>query len=788
MEEGFARSPAVEGYQVGAVLGRGGFSTVYRAVQMSVGRPVALKVLEAWDLDPELERRFRAECQAVGALSWHPNIVAIHDAGTAVDGRPFMSMELFEQGSLADRIKANGPMDPFEVRRVGVDVAEALVAAQQAGIVHRDIKPANILVGRRGAYALGDFGIAAFSDSTKSATGNFSGTLAFTAPEVLMGSRADARSDVFSLGVTLHTLLSGVSSFAADTSAPGAVIHRVINEPLPPLAPHVPLSLVTVIDRAASKDPARRYVTAEAMLQALQGDETVISGTMAASREDGAAGSTAAAEADEATMLRSTPPTSDATVIRPTPQPPNTPFGTVPPDKSSSDEQPVNRPTDAPAGTTRKWRVAALVLLAIAAALVVLSLPTGLRALTILGVMVAWSASMIFIVDRVFALPSARDGQTPRPGTARRWTKPLSIGATIVGALVIGGLVWRLSGGSDAPSIPLSDDQLVRQLVADDGTLWAIAGGQGSDDEQKILRIDPSTGEVDELRALNGQEDSTYEIATHDGVLWLRQGSFESDTPGRLTKLDSETGQELAGTELPGFASLIAAGADGVWTVTTDPDSFETQIVRIDPVELSVTDSLSIGLSFAQSLAVTATAVWVLTDPAIDSESDSDWSNAQLVRIDPATFEVIATIELSGAAASSMALDTYGESVWVSVERGGPFDELEGSRLLRVDAATNEVVVDSELPDYVNDLFIDGGSLVTQLLLRTDDKPSGSSVQRRDPFTGEVIETLEFSNGDIAGALAADTGIEFWAQIFRFEAEVAVDPRIELLEWTDLPG
>lgn len=263
--------PAVDGYVLHSLIGRGGFASVYRATQLSLGRTVALKVLDDWNSDPDAEKRFNNECRSVSSLSWHPHIVAVFDAGLSRAGRPFMSMELFDRGALSERIRSKGPMPAEEVCRVGLEVADALAAAHEAGVVHRDIKPANVLIGRRDEYVLGDFGIAALHDATRSATGNFIGTMAFTAPEVLLGERATPAADIFSLGVTLHSLLLGSNTFASGgNSWPGAVVQRVLNEAPAPLPAGVPEWLTAVIEQAIAKNPTDRFSSAQQLYRVLQ--------------------------------------------------------------------------------------------------------------------------------------------------------------------------------------------------------------------------------------------------------------------------------------------------------------------------------------------------------------------------------------------------------------------------------------------------------------------------------------------------------------------------------------
>ena len=128
-------------------IGRGGFAIVYRARQVAFSRTVAVKLLARPDLDQQMLRRFQLECEAMGQLSWHPNIVVVHDTGATSAGLPYLIMEFLQHGSLGDRLKRQGPSPWEEVAQVGVQVAGALHAAHQAGLIHRDIKPDNILIG-----------------------------------------------------------------------------------------------------------------------------------------------------------------------------------------------------------------------------------------------------------------------------------------------------------------------------------------------------------------------------------------------------------------------------------------------------------------------------------------------------------------------------------------------------------------------------------------------------------------------------------------------------------------
>ncbi len=160
---------SVSGYRNLARIGHGGFSVVYRAVQESFERDVALKVLTV-GTDEDSQRRFMREVRLASKLSGHPHVVTVLDTGTTAAGRPYLAMDLYDGGSMKDRLKRTGPLDATEVAMVGAKIAEALAAAHTLGVLHRDVKPNNILVSRFGEPALADFGVSCLLDSNTSAS------------------------------------------------------------------------------------------------------------------------------------------------------------------------------------------------------------------------------------------------------------------------------------------------------------------------------------------------------------------------------------------------------------------------------------------------------------------------------------------------------------------------------------------------------------------------------------------------------------------------------------------
>jgi len=251
----------VAGYEIIRELGRGGFAVVYLAKQPVLNRTVALKVLTHIDPnDADALHRFEAECQAIGSLSWHPHVVTVYDVGRTADGRPFMAMENLPSGSLQTKLHEHGSAPWTEAVRAGIQIADALAAAHDEGILHRDVKPANVLTDRLGEYRLADFGIARFGEVSRTATGVITGTIAYTAPDVLAGARHSVQADLYSLGAMLHCLVTGKTPFVGDNDESlVTIMFRATTEPAPSLLSEgVPPLFAALVDGLMAKDPGQR--------------------------------------------------------------------------------------------------------------------------------------------------------------------------------------------------------------------------------------------------------------------------------------------------------------------------------------------------------------------------------------------------------------------------------------------------------------------------------------------------------------------------------------------------
>ncbi|MGH2846975.1 MAG: serine/threonine-protein kinase, partial [Thermoleophilaceae bacterium] len=256
----------VAGYRIEDVAGRGGMGVVYRATQLALDRPAALKVI-APDLadDVMFRERFKRESHTAASID-HPNVLPVYEAGET-DGQLYIAMRYVEGTDLRELIRREGQLPPARTVRVLEQVAAALDAAHRRGLVHRDVKPANVLIAQNGDehVYLTDFGLTKHAASVGGVTktGQFVGTPDYTAPEQIRGERADARTDVYALGCVLFQALTGRVPFERDSEV--AKIYAHMTDPPPSLAsagPDAAAPLDGVVGRALAKDPGDRYPSA----------------------------------------------------------------------------------------------------------------------------------------------------------------------------------------------------------------------------------------------------------------------------------------------------------------------------------------------------------------------------------------------------------------------------------------------------------------------------------------------------------------------------------------------
>lgn len=268
-------------YELGEQIGAGGMGEVFRGTDIRLGRDVAIKVLRS-DLarDSAFPGRFRREAQAAAALT-APGIVSVFDTGQDDGGLPYIVMEYVDGRTLREVIRREGRLQPQRALEVGAEICAALEAAHRAGIVHRDIKPGNVMLDRRGAVKVMDFGIArAMADSSgaMTTTADVTGTAAYLSPEQARGEHVDVRSDIYSTGCLLYELLTGTPPFTGDSAVAIAYQHvREDAEPPSTRDENLSPSIDAVVLKAMAKNPANRYQSAEEMradlLRAREGEQ-----------------------------------------------------------------------------------------------------------------------------------------------------------------------------------------------------------------------------------------------------------------------------------------------------------------------------------------------------------------------------------------------------------------------------------------------------------------------------------------------------------------------------------
>jgi hypothetical protein len=344
LENLLAGKTLVKRYRIDEVIGLGGFAAVYRAEDLRLGRPVAVKVITLAPPDPgtreRLRGRFEREARAAASLPHHPNVVTVHDFGTDPElGLDFLVMELLQGENLAQRFAREGRPGTDVALQILREAAEGVAVGHAAGIIHRDVKPGNIFLAEPHGddpfrVCVLDFGIARIatddSELTRTLAGENPLTAAYAAPEQVRGDHdLTPAADVFSLGVVGYQLLTGEKPFAAGEG------RRVRGrDPVPPLAeaaPGVPAAVAAVIEKAMAEAPGERYPNAGAFAQALDGampedDRTMIAPPggfpAAAGAAVVAAGAASAFHDDgEGTVLHPGPTAVPATTPAPEPVP-----------------------------------------------------------------------------------------------------------------------------------------------------------------------------------------------------------------------------------------------------------------------------------------------------------------------------------------------------------------------------------------------------------------------------------------------------------------------------------
>ena len=516
----------VPGYSGLTEVARGGDSVIYRARQDSLDRDVAVKVIDV--TDPTAQARFARELVITVRLGrQHPHIVTVIDTTTTADGRPCLVMEFHDLGSLHDRLREHGPLPVSEVVAAGTAVADALAFAHAHGVLHRDVKPQNVLL-LPTSYVLSDFGIARMADAGHTASlERFS--YRHASPQVLDGAEPTAADDVWSLGSTLVTLLTGRAPFASDDPEDDsalAYLRRVRTNERRPLPEDLPAGLRSVLEACLSPDREARTWSAADVLAALRRvpteERSWAPGTGGGAGEPVVATAPGSGPAADALPTGAAPteahePISPVAQLlddgaaaapgspgwAPAPEPPVTPAGASRPDDTSAAPPPAS-----PAG---------------AAEAVPPSVPSAV-APSALAEIAAQAPSADD--EHTSARPAPELEPEPEPATPARgnpWTK---IAAFIGGALVVGtgaGVLSALLGDDDeepvaAPSptaveVPTLDEPLPpasgpiqastgdpalaprNPAILDNGTSVLLTWAEPEQEVDYLLVLDPGTGE-----------------------------------------------------------------------------------------------------------------------------------------------------------------------------------------------------------------------------------------------------------------------------------------------------
>jgi tRNA A-37 threonylcarbamoyl transferase component Bud32/streptogramin lyase len=618
------------GYRIESVIGRGGMGVVYLAEHVRLKRKVALKVLAPELAQDELFRdRFIHESEMAASLD-HPNIVDIYDAGEA-DGLLYLAIRYVSGPDLKTMIRRDGPLDPERAVALLTQVAGALDAAHERGLVHRDVKSANVLVepptSSLGEHAyLTDFGLTKRPESMSglTKTGQFLGSVEYAAPEQFEGKPLGPWTDVYSLGGVAYECLTGEIPYRRDTEA--AVMHAHLHEPSPKVTakrPELASGLDAAIEQGMAKRPEDRYPSAGAFAEALgagaRGELVAPAGPGRPKRRVIIAAGLVAVTLIAGTVFALTRP--DAPPKRPS-TPTGGPLGVVRIDPATNRVThviPVSGVADIATGGGFVWAEASTTLVKVSEASnrVVghVDIPHNPFSL----------ATGVFAVDVAF-------------GNDRVWdVAPVGPRITF--------------GPSRVHEVDPSTNEVVRTLSVSSptslsfgaGALWVASAASG-----QVHKVNPETGRIEDTASAESTQESANAIAAGADGVWVVQS-----VPGLATHIDPATAEVVGEVSVP-RGDGVAVGGGSVWVTAQSQGT----VMRINPATDAVLSTISIGspatgrCGVPGGIAVTSTDVWVLnTEESI------------LVRIDRESEEIVARIHI-GACPYAVAVDEAG--VWVS--------------------------------------------------------------------------------------------------------------------------
>jgi serine/threonine-protein kinase len=607
------------GYRIEALIGRGGMSAVYRAEDLRLKRNVALKLL-ASELaeDDRFRERFLRESQLAASID-HPHIVPIYEAGE-VDGQLYIAMRYVEGSDLKRLLREEGALEPRRALQLLTQLADALDAAHERGLVHRDVKPSNALLDSAAHLYLADFGLtkSASDRSALTITGRIIGTVDYAAPEQIEGKPVDGRADVYSLGCLLYECVTGEVPFLRDSEL--AVLWGHVHESPPKASernPHLPRPIDSVIARALAKSPEKRYETCGDLIEASRKALGLREVVVVRDRRPvllAAAGVLVAAGALAAGLVLSLgggggPKASLAvannTLVRIDPE--------------------TNR-VAAATSVGRKLRQ------------------------TVGAVNVAEGGNTVWVYNWDDATVSAIDPRTAEvvrtvsiggspPST---WVNSIAAdpsGAWVLSSAVAGsGVLTHVRLGFALPQqFPLGYDPLA--VAVGERAVWVAAKRVGVD---AVLRISRVTGAVLASVPLPGAPITTggpnpgfQSIAAGGGAVWTARGRT-------VFRIDPTTTRITGRVSLPGKQVMeVTAGERGVWILVYG--SRGNALIGIDPLTLRVQTTIPAPIvegsqneSEASRLAVDRRAVWW-----IGADSGNVW------RVDPRTGKIVSTVRLT---------------------------------------------------------------------------------------------------------------------------------------------
>jgi len=557
------------GYRIEGVAGEGGMGRVYRATQVGLNRPVALKVIvPALADDPDFRARFERESYLSASID-HPNVIPVYQAGEA-DGRLFIAMRWVEGTDLRSLILSEGGLDAGRAVAIVEQIAAALDAAHSGGLVHRDVKPANVLLtsshGQEHAY-LTDFGLTKKTSSSTglTKTGHFLGTPDYTPPEQIKGERADARADVYALGCLLFHTITGRTPFDRDTEV--AKMYAHLHDP-PPSAveavPGTPPGLDAVISRALAKEPDQRYPSPGDLGR---GARAALTGDDPSQPERSLATGLAAPGAPEVAPTAPSPgpaPTAPAPAPTVSPTPPPAPAPPLAPRATAAPPAP---------SAERPRRRALPIALA------------GVLALAVLGG--ALAVAGVFSGDSKDSASTAGDpgnssdstGSDSDESAAPKAVATIPAGKGPDGIVVDGTTVWvsnsrgntltRLDTKTSKPiGKPLKVGTNPDQVAASKGVVWVT-----NTDDGTVSRVETDPQPRESATVQVGSEPEGVSLGKQ--LVWVANGGDDS-----VSRLDRASATVVGGPIGVGNKPIgVFVGENNVWVT----NSFSRTVTRIDP-------------------------------------------------------------------------------------------------------------------------------------------------------------------------------------------------------------